>query len=116
MATPLASAFETVAAVTIVNFSSLSVSSAPAVLPGDAVERRQSAAAAGRRKQRLRIKQREFPISPPPLNLRVPNPGGEREPSHRDRNKKEGKICAITIERARERTQIPSFSYELITA
>jgi len=30
-----------------------------------------------------------------------------------DRN---GNICAITIEHARERTQIPSFSYELVTA
>ena len=28
----------------------------------------------------------------------------------------EGKICAITIEHARERTDIPSFSYELVTA
>lgn len=27
-----------------------------------------------------------------------------------------GNICAITIEHARERTEIPSFSYEHITA
>ena len=30
-----------------------------------------------------------------------------------DRN---GKICAITVEHARERTEIPSFSYEQVTA
>jgi uncharacterized protein YuzE len=29
---------------------------------------------------------------------------------------REGNICAITIEHARERTQIPSFSYEQVTA
>ena len=29
---------------------------------------------------------------------------------------REGNICAITIEYARERTQIPSFSYEQVPA
>jgi uncharacterized protein YuzE len=29
---------------------------------------------------------------------------------------REGNICAITIEHARERTQIPSFSYEQVPA
>ena len=29
---------------------------------------------------------------------------------------REGNICAITIEHARERTEIPSFSYEHVTA
>jgi uncharacterized protein YuzE len=28
----------------------------------------------------------------------------------------DGNICAITVEHARERTQIPSFSCELVTA
>jgi uncharacterized protein YuzE len=28
----------------------------------------------------------------------------------------DGNICAITVEHARDRTQIPSFSYELVTA
>jgi len=28
----------------------------------------------------------------------------------------DGKICAITIEHAREHTQIPAFSYEQVTA
>jgi uncharacterized protein YuzE len=29
---------------------------------------------------------------------------------------RDGNICAITIEHARERTQIPAFSYEQVTA
>ena len=29
---------------------------------------------------------------------------------------KDGRICAITIEHARERTEIPSFSYEQVPA
>jgi len=29
---------------------------------------------------------------------------------------RDGNICALTIEHARERTEIPSFSYEQVTA
>ena len=29
---------------------------------------------------------------------------------------RDGNICAITVEHARERTEIPSFSYEQVTA
>jgi uncharacterized protein YuzE len=28
----------------------------------------------------------------------------------------DGNVCAITVEHARERTRIPSFSYEFVTA